>query len=112
MAKKLVFGLWALIPMAIVAVGVVSLSGLAEVIPPHGLDLPAWVELVFGGVLLSGWVAFIIDVWAGGKVPAPKRKLWAVVLFLGNFYAMPFYYWWYVVHAERSDPEEAANSHA
>ena len=112
MAKKILFGFWALFPMVIVAAGVVTLAGLVELFPRDGPDLPAWLEYALTGVLLSGWVAFIIDVWAGGKVPVPKRKLWAVVLVLGNVYAMPFYYWWYVLPAERSDREEAASSHA
>jgi hypothetical protein len=30
------------------------------------------------------------------RVPADKKALWAVVLFLGNFFAMPFYWYFYI----------------
>ncbi len=39
---------------------------------------------------------YICNVFANPAVPDQKRALWAVVLFLGNFIAMPVYWYLYV----------------
>jgi len=39
---------------------------------------------------------YIVHVFRTDRVPADKKALWAVVLFLGNVFAMPVYWWLYV----------------
>jgi hypothetical protein len=33
---------------------------------------------------------------ASSAVPKPKRGLWAAVLFFGNMFAVPFFWFWYI----------------
>ena len=50
-------------------------------------------------VLVATWtglIAYVVDSLRSPRVPDQKRKLWAVVLVLGHFFAQPFYWWRYV----------------
>jgi hypothetical protein len=50
-------------------------------------------------VMLLIWVliaTYIVYLFKTTHVPADKRALWAVVLFLGNMLAMPFFWYLYV----------------
>ncbi len=42
-------------------------------------------------LMLGLTVFYIVHVFRTDRVPADKKALWAVVLFLGNLLAMPFY---------------------
>ena len=49
--------------------------------------------------MLGIWVliaAYIVYLFKTDHVPVEKRALWAVVLFLGNMVAMPFFWYFYV----------------
>ena len=47
--------------------------------------------------LVLGLVAFyVIHLFSTSRVPSEKKALWAVVLFLGNLFAMPFYWYFYI----------------
>ena len=41
-------------------------------------------------------ISYIAYLFATNHVPSGKRALWAVVLFLGNVFAMPFFWYFYV----------------
>src|SRR5438876_9506601 len=41
-------------------------------------------------------IFYIVNVFRNERVPADKKTLWAVVLFLGNIIAMPVYWYHYV----------------
>ncbi|MCP4202429.1 MAG: hypothetical protein GY769_10915 [bacterium] len=51
-------------------------------------------------VLLAGWVLFLVDAARNPRVPESKRNGWIALLFFGAFWAMPFYWWWYVRPSE------------
>ena len=64
-----------------------------------------WLELVFDSrwgflsivaVSAVGLIVYIIDVWRNSRMPRDKRALWTVVFLAANWYAMPFYFWFYV----------------
>jgi hypothetical protein len=41
-------------------------------------------------------VIYITNVYNNHRVPYDKRTLWVVILFLGNLYAMPVYWYLYI----------------
>ena len=45
-------------------------------------------------LLLMGF--YIVHLFRSERVPADKKTLWAVVLFLGNLLAMPVYWYFYM----------------
>jgi hypothetical protein len=59
-------------------------------------------------VILASWAlvaSYVVYLFRTAHVPAEKRALWAVVLFLGNMLAMPFFWYLYVwrpLQAERA----------
>ena len=50
--------------------------------------------------------AYVYDVFHNPRVQGDRRALWAVVLFLGNFFAMPVYWWLYVRPEAESPPAQ------
>lgn len=75
--------------------------GLAiiRVLEPQWLDLlfeSRWGFLSIIAVGAVGLAAYIIDVWRNPRMPPDKRALWTVVFLALNWYAMPFYFWFYV----------------
>jgi len=49
-------------------------------------------------------IFYIVNVFQNERLPGEKKALWAVVLFLGNVLAFPFYWYFYIW----STPKEAA----
>ena len=92
--KATVYALFASTPFMVIA------AALASVYYPGfrvGLDqMPTIAEYIIGGFLLFSLAAFFWDVWKNPRMPKEKRKLWTVVLALANWYALPFYWWFYV----------------
>ncbi len=41
-------------------------------------------------------IFYVVHLFRSDRVPADKKALWAVVLFLGNLLAMPFYWYFYI----------------
>ncbi len=54
------------------------------------------LQLLFMALSVALLVFYIVHVFRTDRVPADKKALWAVVLFLGNFLAMPVYWYLYV----------------
>jgi len=48
------------------------------------------------GFWVFGWAFVLSDLWRNPAVPPEKRRFWKVVLVIGNFYALPFYWWRYI----------------
>lgn len=40
--------------------------------------------------------AYIVHVFRSDQLPADKRTLWVIVLFMGNMLAFPVYWWFYI----------------
>jgi hypothetical protein len=58
-------------------------------------------------------VFYIVDVFQSNRVSADKKALWAVVLFLGNIFAMPVYwylYLWRPLSVRKSDAQASPQS--
>ncbi len=53
-------------------------------------------QALIGGFFLVALLAYFWDVWNSPRMPRSKRALWTAVLFLGNWYALPFYWWFYI----------------
>jgi hypothetical protein len=86
--------LFALATLIFFAFGTISMVvGFSGTPTERLLDRVSPVVLI---VTLAGFVAYIVDSLRNPRVPEPKRKLWAIVLFLGHFFAQPFYWWSYV----------------
>lgn len=54
------------------------------------------LQLIFMALWFALLAFYIVHVFRTGRVPADKKALWAVVLFLGNFLAMPVYWYLYM----------------
>ena len=65
-------------------------------------EMAAQFDFIFRlhmAVILGSWIltgTYIVYLFKTEHVPADKRALWAVVLFLGNMLAMPFFWYFYV----------------
>ena len=53
-------------------------------------------QMVFMLVMLALMVFYIVHVFRTDRVPQEKKALWAAVLFLGNLFAMPVYWYFYI----------------
>ncbi len=54
------------------------------------------IHMLVMALMLGLTVFYIVHVFRTDRVPADKKALWAVVLFLGNLLAMPFYWYFYM----------------
>ncbi len=54
-------------------------------------------------LVLALIIFYIVHLFTTDRVRQDKKALWAVVLILGNFFAMPVYFYLYVWH----DPSES-----
>jgi hypothetical protein len=54
------------------------------------------LRLVLGVLGLLLVLAYVIYTFRSASVPLAKRGLWAMVLLLGNIFALPFFWVWYV----------------
>jgi len=59
------------------------------------------LQLIIMASLIGLLVFYIVHVFRTDRVPADKKALWAVVLFLGHLLAMPVY--WYLYMWPKSD---------
>jgi len=99
--KATVYALLASTPFLVIAMA------LSSVYYPRfrvALDqMPTIAEYFFAGFLLLAWVAYFWDIWKNPRMPKEKRKLWTVVMALANWYALPFY-WWFYIRSGTNDP--------
>ena len=61
------------------------------------------LQLLFMGFLVALLAFYIVHVFRTDRVPSDKKALWAVVLFLGNLFAMPVYWYLYVWPKSEAD---------
>lgn len=68
----------------------------------HQSSFPGEIKIIFGlhfftMLWIFGLLAiYIINVFKNDRVTKDKKALWAVVLFLGNMFAMPIYWYLYI----------------
>lgn len=84
-----------LIPLGLITVVIVE-----PIAWPHGGSLFDVLRLVLGvaGILMT--IGFVRHAFRSDVVPRDKRGLWVAVLFLGNIFALPFYWFWYIRQPE------------
>jgi hypothetical protein len=86
----------------------------------HAPAPPGWFFILFVGelaiiLLIFGLLVFyVIHLFRTTLVPSDKKALWAVVLLLGNLFAMPVYWFLYIWRPLRAQgpPAEALNGSA
>ena len=114
--KAILLGLATLVPVVhmvvtmVVMMGIIAYSALAD---PEALESTP-IDLIFGLVfafhflsifLVFGLlIVYIIHLFHSDRVPQDKRALWAVVLFLGNVFAMPVYWYIYIRPRDATPP--------
>src|SRR5688572_12234577 len=74
----------------------VVLSMIEPAVWPRGRLFFEYGYFVAGIIGLATMFAFIWYARRSGAVPVEKRGLWVAVLFLGNMFALPFFWFWYV----------------
>jgi hypothetical protein len=101
----LLIGLITLAPWAYFVFLMVSVMPRLAAVPASGASaadflvhfriiwrLQVLMLLVFFGLM----IVYIVHLFRSDRVPPDKKALWAVVLFLGNLFAMPFYWYSYM----------------
>jgi hypothetical protein len=91
-AMRMLIGLLSIvIPLGFIAVAVTE-----PIIWPTGREFFVWLRLVLGVSGIVMMIGFIRYTFRSDAVPRDKRGLWVTVLLLGNIFALPFYWLWYV----------------
>jgi hypothetical protein len=108
-----VFAFFALACPALTLIG--AFGGFASPFPrlhgPLGNHIASYSQFYAPLLILVGWVLYLWDVTRNPRVPKGKRSLWSVVLLLGGPWALPFYFWHYVlVRTPRPAPGANAGS--
>jgi hypothetical protein len=89
--RTLIGVLAALIPLGFILVMMVQSFAW-----PAGREVFDGLRLLLGvlGILMT--IGFISNTFRSDSVPRAKRGLWVTVLVLGNIFALPFYWFWYI----------------
>jgi hypothetical protein len=72
--------------------------------PPTGFFILFGLHLLTMLWIVALLIIYIINVFKNERVNKDKKALWAVVIFLGNMFAMPVYWYLYIWR----EPEKAA----
>ena len=101
----LVVGILTIAPWAFSAYLFAHIASLMPVPPMPGTPADQFfqdfqsifrLQLLFMLLMLALLAFYIFHVFRTTRVPNDKKALWAVVLFLGNLFAMPVYWYFYV----------------
>ncbi|MHA1567936.1 MAG: hypothetical protein ACTSXZ_00575 [Alphaproteobacteria bacterium] len=80
--------------------GMILFGASGSLKPPN--EPPFWFFAIIPLHLLSMvWITglvigYLVHLFKTSHVPQDKKALWAVVLFLGNMFAMPVYWYFYI----------------
>ena len=80
----------------LIPVGLITVVIVEPIVWPRGREVFDILRLVLGvaGILMV--IGFIRYTYRSDAVPRDKRGLWTAVLLLGNVFALPFYWLWYI----------------
>lgn len=73
---------------------------------PERTPAPKHLWLAVAISVWAAWFLFLFDAALSARVPKEKVRLWVVVLLLGHMFAMPVYWYRYVLR--RPEDREAA----
>lgn len=105
--KKTVYTLFALSP--VLYIGLFIWAQISPQIRAF-LDINESLgQVFFGSYLLISLLAYFWDIWNNPRMPRIKRTLWTAVMFLGNWFAIPFYWWHYIRGSGSLEEEPAPN---
>lgn len=85
---------------ALIPLGLFAIVFIEPLIWPLGTSPFVSLRLILGvsGLLTMAW--FIHQVIRTDAVPPGKRGLWVMILLVGNIFALPFFWFWYIRKAE------------
>ncbi|MCZ6731181.1 MAG: hypothetical protein O7B27_01315 [Gammaproteobacteria bacterium] len=63
---------------------------------PEGTFLGDWWWAISGASIFLIIIVFLVHAMFNGWVPRDKRTLWVALIFFGNVYVIPFYWWHYI----------------
>ncbi len=104
--KAIALGIFSFLPILYILsfIGLFFILMLSFVLGNDGE--PSYMQYIFPvmfvlhiSFMLLAWVLiaiYIINVFKNDLVDKDKKALWAVVLFLGNIFAMPIYWYLYI----------------
>ena len=115
-SKKIALGIFTIWPIVYMAIFFLFVLSQFFITSPDGRtnEPPPGFFVIFGLHLLTIILIFILlfiyikNVFKNDGVSQDKKALWAVVLFLGNFIAMPVYWYLYIWREPRQNqlPEQ------
>jgi len=92
--RDIFWGLLSVFPLLCGAVGITFMTP-----PGDGAESPGLGPYLFAVSGLATFVVpflFLLHAAFSGRVPDEKKCLWFALLFLGNIWVTPFYYWHYI----------------
>jgi hypothetical protein len=85
---------------ALISIGLFAVVLIEPLLWPRSTSTFISLRLILGisGLLMMAW--FIHHVIRTNAVPPEKRGLWVIILLVGNVFALPFFWFWYIRKAE------------
>lgn len=109
--KKLFALIWLILSLAPILFIPYMMIGITSDVtdnPSESFDKTFNIVLYINILALVLIASFIAYIYHSDNVPKNKRGLWTVVLFLGHFIAMPFFWYWYVWHPINNNKQALA----
>lgn len=102
---KLIVGVMTLLPFVYMVYFMVSMASSMKTNASGPDDFDMLFRLHLGTMLLtfSLMIFYIVYLFRTSKVPQDKKALWAVVLFMGNMFAMPVFWLLYIWQDSKPD---------
>ncbi len=102
---KFIVGALTLLPIAYMVYFIVSMASSVGTRTGGPDDFDLLFRLHLGTMLLtfSLMIFYIVYLFRTSRVPQDKKALWAVVLFMGNMFAMPVFWFLYIWQDSKPD---------
>ena len=85
---------------ALIPLGLFAVVFLEPLLWPRSTTTFTSLRLILGVSGLLMVALFIHHVIRTDAVPTEKRGLWVMILLVGNIFALPFFWFWYIRKAE------------
>ncbi len=113
---KIIIGLltaWPILYLLFFICALFSISGEAKVNILHNSFNTFFMLHLF--TILLGWSLIGFYIWflfKSDRVPQEKKSLWGIVLFMGNMFAFPFFFFIYVWPEKPSNNANSADRYS
>ena len=107
-----VLTIWPVLYIFIFIFTVISMVFTMQEPPDQSSTIPAAFLLIFLLHLLTMFmvvvllIVYIMNVFKNDRVDKDKKALWAVILFMGNIFAMPVYWYLYIWREPKIAPPQ------